>query len=222
MFAVSIYWLAIGVNLCLDKAPAGVVKLSGTLNVGQKELGPYFGSPKISGNPQIFLNSAALITETLGIHAFEGNKLLPGLAESWEVSPDGQIWTFHIRQGVQFHKGFGEMTAEDVEFSFEQVANSEKNARASIAKEVFFNGNESRSMPDDYTWIVDTGTPFSDVGILELMGMPRSVCAWIVSKKQIVILLPPDPGRLANGKLANTGKCLLLKIIGGKHPISQR
>ncbi len=199
-----------------------MVKLSGTLNVGQKELGPYFGSPKISGNPQIFLNSAAPITETLGIHAFEGNKLLPGLAESWEVSPDGQIWTFHIRQGVQFHKGFGEMTAEDVEFSFEQVANSEKNARASIAKEVFFNGNESRSMPDDYTWIVDTGTPFSDVGILELMGMPRSVCAWIVSKKQIVIPLPPDPGRLANGKLANTGKCLLLKIIGGKHPISQR
>ena len=149
------------------KAPEVVAKLSGTLNVGQKELGPYFGSPKVSGNPQIFLNSAAPITETLGIHAFEGNKLVPGLAESWEISPDGQTWTYHIRKGVQFHKGFGEMTAEDVEFSFEQVANSEKHARASIAKEVFFNEKGSRSMPDDYTWIVDTGTPFSDVGILE-------------------------------------------------------
>jgi ABC-type transport system substrate-binding protein len=116
------------------KAPEAVVKLAGTLNVGQKELGPYFGSPKVSGNPQIFLNSAAPITETLGIHAFEGNKLLPGLAESWEVSPDGQIWTYNIRKGVQFHKGFGEMTAHDVEFSFEQVAYSEKHARASIAK----------------------------------------------------------------------------------------
>ena len=58
------------------KAPQVKAKLSGTLNVGQKELGPYFGSPKISGNPQIFLNSAAPITETLGIHAFEGNKSL--------------------------------------------------------------------------------------------------------------------------------------------------
>jgi peptide/nickel transport system substrate-binding protein len=183
------------------KAPAGVVKLSGTLNVGQKELGPYFGSPKISGNPQIFLNSAAPITETLGIHAFEGNKLLPALAESWEVSPDGQIWTYNIRKGVQFHKGFGEMTAEDVEFSFEQVAYSEKHARASIAKEVFFNENGSRSMPDDYTWIVDTGTPFSDVGILELMGMPRSVCAWIVSKKQY----EQDGEEEANRNTAATG-----------------
>ena len=90
------------------KAPEVVAKHSGTLNVGQKELGPYFGSPKISGNPQIFLNSAAPITETLGIHAFEGNELLPGLAESWEISPDGQIWTYQIRKGVQFHKGFGE------------------------------------------------------------------------------------------------------------------
>jgi hypothetical protein len=64
----------------LTKAPeAYVAKPSGTLNVGQKELGPYFGSPKISGNPQIFLNSAAPITETLGLHAFEGNKLLPRL-----------------------------------------------------------------------------------------------------------------------------------------------
>ena len=53
------------------KAPEAVAKLSGTLNVGQKELGPYFGSPKVSGNPQIFLNSAAPIPETLGIHAFE-------------------------------------------------------------------------------------------------------------------------------------------------------
>ncbi|MGH7298988.1 MAG: ABC transporter substrate-binding protein [Candidatus Rokuibacteriota bacterium] len=44
----------------------------------------------------------------------------PDLAESWTLSPDGTVWTFKLRKGVQFHKGFGELTAEDVKFSFER------------------------------------------------------------------------------------------------------
>jgi ABC-type transport system substrate-binding protein len=44
--------------------------------------------------------------------------LEPDLAERWEVSSDGKVYTFHLRKGVQFHKGFGEVTAEDVVFTF--------------------------------------------------------------------------------------------------------
>ena len=29
----------------------------------------------------------------------------PGLAEKWEVSPDGLVYTFHFRHGVRFHDG---------------------------------------------------------------------------------------------------------------------
>ena len=41
----------------------------------------------------------------------------PGVAERWEVSPDGRVYTFHLRRGVTFSDGVP-MTAADVEFSF--------------------------------------------------------------------------------------------------------
>ena len=40
----------------------------------------------------------------------------PDLAESWEASDDKLVWTFHLRKGVQWQKGYGEMTADDVVF----------------------------------------------------------------------------------------------------------
>jgi peptide/nickel transport system substrate-binding protein len=41
-------------------------------------------------------------------------ELVPMLAEEWSISDDFLTWTWKIRQGVQFHKGYGEMTVEDV------------------------------------------------------------------------------------------------------------
>lgn len=46
------------------------------------------------------------------------NELVPGLAESWEYSKDRMELTFHLKKGVQFQKGYGELTAEDVKFTF--------------------------------------------------------------------------------------------------------
>jgi peptide/nickel transport system substrate-binding protein len=46
----------------------------------------------------------------------------PDIAERWESSPDKLTWTFHLRKGVQFNNGFGELTAEDVAFSLKRAA----------------------------------------------------------------------------------------------------
>jgi peptide/nickel transport system substrate-binding protein len=37
------------------------------------------------------------------------------------MSADGKTWTFWLREGVQFHEGWGELTAEDVKYSWERM-----------------------------------------------------------------------------------------------------
>ena len=52
-------------------------------------------------------------------------KTIPGLAEKWDISPDGKTYTFHLRKGVKFHttKNFTptrDFNADDVIFTFER------------------------------------------------------------------------------------------------------
>jgi len=47
-------------------------------------------------------------------------EIAPGVAESWELSPDGRTWTFNIRHGITFHNG-EELAADDVKFSLDRM-----------------------------------------------------------------------------------------------------
>lgn len=40
-----------------------------------------------------------------GLTAFTDKKVVPALAESWDVSEDGRVYTFHLRQGVTYSDG---------------------------------------------------------------------------------------------------------------------
>jgi len=61
------------------------------------------------------------IYSTLVRAGYEGDlDVHPDLAESWDISEDGLVYTFHLRQGVKFHTG-QEVTAEDVKFTFERL-----------------------------------------------------------------------------------------------------
>ncbi len=58
-------------------------------------------------------------------------KVIPSLATSWDISPDGRTYTFFLRKGVFFHDhavfpgGKGrEMTAHDIVFSFKRIIDS--------------------------------------------------------------------------------------------------
>lgn len=59
------------------------------------------------------------------------DRIEPDLAESWTTSDDGLTWTFTLRKGVQWHHGFGEVTADDVVFSLRKSADPARSAYAS-------------------------------------------------------------------------------------------
>jgi len=63
------------------------------------------------------------------------SQVVPSLAESWEVSADGRVYTFHLRKGVKFHttawfKPTREMNADDVVWSLERINDKNHPAHA--------------------------------------------------------------------------------------------
>jgi oligopeptide transport system substrate-binding protein len=63
-----------------------------------------------------------------GLVAFDPQlNLTPELAESWDVSPDGTVYTFHLRQNARFHDG-SPVTAQDVIYSWERAASPALNS----------------------------------------------------------------------------------------------
>ena len=59
-----------------------------------------------------------------GLVRFQDGEARPNLAESWEISDDGRVYTFHLRDDVQFHNGRA-FQAEDVRYSFERALRPE-------------------------------------------------------------------------------------------------
>ncbi|NSY40784.1 ABC transporter substrate-binding protein [Leisingera sp. ANG59] len=68
-----------------------------------------------------------------GLTRFMGDgSVVPGLAESWEISEDGTVYTFKLREGVTFHDGSA-MDAEDVKFSLDRArAEDSTNAQKAL------------------------------------------------------------------------------------------
>ena len=89
--------------------------------------------------------AAGAIDSVLYSNVFEGltrfgpdGSVNPGLAQSWEISDDGLVYTFHLAEGVKFHDGSA-MDAEDVKFSLDRAraedsANAQKALFGSIAE----------------------------------------------------------------------------------------
>jgi peptide/nickel transport system substrate-binding protein len=93
------------------------------------------------------------------------------LAKSWDVSPDGLTWTWHLRRGAAFSDGHP-ITSADVLFSFE-VAYDEK-LHPSIQDLLMVAGKKMEvSAPDSYTVVTKLAAPYAltipAIGSLRIM-----------------------------------------------------
>src|SRR3989442_5523358 len=102
-------------------------------------------------------------------------QLEPDLAESWTLSPDGTVWTFKLKRGVQFHKGFGELTAEDVKYSFERQINKAPGTRYGVNLDVI----KSIEVVDPHTVQIALKS-FDPIFLLRMVGYQQG---YIISKK---------------------------------------
>lgn len=98
--------------------PAGEIKKGGRFSMARNEE-PLSLDPLVpSDNGSIWV--IYQMFDQLTTVNEDSSGIAPSIAESWDISPDGTIYTFAIRQGVTFHDG-SPMTMEDVVFSLERV-----------------------------------------------------------------------------------------------------
>ena len=109
----------------------------------------------------------------------DGNsKIVPSLAESWDISDDGLEYTFHLRQGVKFHNG-NDFTAEDVAYTFHRMLTVEGGVNTEFIDQIkgadeLLAGEtdtlEGVEVVDDYTIKVTLKEPFA--GFLASISSP--------------------------------------------------
>src|SRR4030095_15834040 len=86
-----------------------------------------FGTDPISLDPACAsdADSATYIVELFsGLVSFDKDlKIIPDIAESWDVGGDGKVYTFHLRTNVEFHDASRRVVAGDFKFSMERALN---------------------------------------------------------------------------------------------------
>ena len=106
------------VGLTLSKATSGRADFSFVNGAEPKTLDPQLlnGEPEGRVVTSIFEGLARLDAQTL--------EPVPGVAESWDISPDGKIYTFHLRQNARWTDG-RPVTAHDFTYAWRRLQEPE-------------------------------------------------------------------------------------------------
>ena len=126
-------------------AGCGKKKADGiTVQIGPnpETLDPALNNAVDGGNMLITLFETLLIID-------QDNKVQPGQAEKYEVSPDGLTWTFTMRDGLKWSDGT-ELNAKDFEYTFKRIADT--NVAAPYAETVI-------GMIEGYKDAIDSKNP---------------------------------------------------------------
>jgi len=126
----------------------------------------------------------------------------PQLAERWEVSGDGLVWTFYLKKGIKFHNG-SELTASDVAFSMNRILEIGEGLAY-----VFLGTVEGATALDDYTVQFELAEP-SGLFLISLIRL------YVLDEEEVMAnIVTPGP----YGDKGDYGKEYLLTQDAGSGP----
>jgi peptide/nickel transport system substrate-binding protein len=103
-----------GLTAAIGLAPATAQTLTTMSNIDA----PFHDGQRSTWTPTGRI--AQMVGSTLVGLDFDGKTVVPYLAKSWEMSPDGKTYTFHLRDDVTFCSG-KKFTADDVVYTFTRL-----------------------------------------------------------------------------------------------------
>ena len=175
----------------------------GVLNYAVKETGVFEGHPRFMSSPRVQYSAVSFGESMVTIQP----DLSPGplLAKEWDISDNGQIWTFKVRDDVEFHhkcgpsgdQSCGTLNIHDILWNYKEWHEGSLNARAGIIGDFWVgNAGGSQTVIDDYTVELDTGEPWLRERAFEFMRHLGGVSTTIVSMQQTKELVEAAGGSM--------------------------
>ena len=159
---------AVLLGLLMTTTIVPAVNAEGVLTIGRREDGTTFDPINTAQNIDFWVFSN--VFDTLVRVDNAGKNLIPGFAESWEVSGDALTYTFHLRD-AKFSDGSA-VTAEDAAYSLTRIRDSELSLWSDSYKII-----KDMQTPDPKTLVVTLNGPSAP--FLSTLAMPG---ASIISK----------------------------------------
>jgi peptide/nickel transport system substrate-binding protein len=173
-----IEFIVVVLTCTLGVAPVPAAPPAGTLTVAVAT----FGNERWLPHQYVAAEDIVLkpMLETLLSRDLKTGSMSPMLAEHWEVLDGGHTWKFHLRKGIHFHDGWGEVTAEDVKFTFASIV-KEGSANATAP---WLRPLKSMEIADPYTLTLYFDKPMVTFDNRVTQGL-FPAAAFIHSKKYI-------------------------------------
>ena len=156
-----------GPTISVAQSTSSADETGGTLTIGMSAGNlPYPNTPPNEGYEGFRFVGNNIFDALVHFDLDQGDTLpevIPGLAESWEVSEDNLTWTFKLREGVTFHDGTP-FNAEAVEFAFDRVIDQDfEYFDASLygGSRAYTQEIESYQVVDEYTFEITTVRPYA-------------------------------------------------------------
>jgi peptide/nickel transport system substrate-binding protein len=140
-----------------------------------------------------------------GFDPKDEKKVVPGLAESWQVSEDGQQITFRLRDNMTFPSG-NKATAQDLAWSMQRVVKLGFGNAATLTEYGFTKANVEQMItaPDDRTLVMKLAQPYPTGLILQAIAANR--VAALLDRK--TLMANETNGDLGNKYLATHTECV--------------